>query len=171
MSLANPKTAYDLLNYRLNRLLASSGAPVIRLCEGRYGITRREWRLIAVLAEQGPMSPSSLAKSTHLERARVSALITHLVEKKLLLRMSVDGDGRRAEVALSPEGRSVYDELIPLSMKLQEEMLDVLTACEREYFDAALSKLTDAAERMVTLRPIAEKADRQHGGSRRVRRG
>ncbi|MEO8858647.1 MAG: MarR family transcriptional regulator [Burkholderiaceae bacterium] len=159
------------MNYRLNRLLASSGAPVIRLCEGRYGITRREWRLIAVLAEQGPLSPSALAKSTHLDRARVSALITRLVNKKLLVRRPVDGDGRRAEVVLSPEGRVVYDALIPLSMTLQRELLNVLTLRECEIFDAAIRKLTDAAERMVASRPVAEKADRQHGGSRRLRPG
>lgn len=117
----------------------------------------------------GPDVSSLLAKSTHLERARVSALITHLLEKKLLFRMSVGGDGRRAEVVLSPEGRSVYDELIPLSMKLQREMPHVLTASERECFDAVREKLTDAAECMVASKPVAEKADRQHGGSRRLR--
>jgi DNA-binding MarR family transcriptional regulator len=76
MSLADPHTVDDLLNYRLSRLFASSGAMVIRLCEGRYGITRREWRLIALLAAHGAMSPSQLAARAHLERARTSRHIT-----------------------------------------------------------------------------------------------
>lgn len=51
MSFARPATVDDLLNYRLSCLLASSGAMVTRLCEGRYGITRREWRLVALLGK------------------------------------------------------------------------------------------------------------------------
>ena len=42
----------DLLLYRLSRLLSVAGSMVIKLCEGRFGITRREWRLIA-LSEPG----------------------------------------------------------------------------------------------------------------------
>lgn len=72
MSFARPATVEDLLNYRLSRLLESSGSMVTRLCEGRYGITRREWRLICILASQGAMSPSALAERAHLERARIS---------------------------------------------------------------------------------------------------
>src|SRR3954447_10745918 len=98
MSLAEPRTVDDLLNYRLSRLLAASGAMVVRLCEGRYGITRREWRVVAVLAEHGPVSPSELADRTHLERGRASALITQLAGKNLLQRTAVPGDARRAQV-------------------------------------------------------------------------
>ena len=50
LRLRDPQTLDDLLNYRLLRLYAQSGAPVIRLLEGRYGISRREWRLLALLA-------------------------------------------------------------------------------------------------------------------------
>ena len=33
------------------RVLVTGGAQVIRLCEGTFGITRREWRILALLAE------------------------------------------------------------------------------------------------------------------------
>lgn len=169
MSLADPKSVHDLLNYRLSRLYASSGAMVIRLCEGRYGITRREWRLIALLADEGSMSPSRLAQSAHLERARVSPLLAGLTAKKLIRRHAVPGDARRAEVSLTEEGRALYDELLPLSMRFQQELLATLTPAERDAFDIALGKLTEAAERIVASKPVTEKADRQHGGGRRLR--
>ncbi|MEG2632758.1 MAG: MarR family transcriptional regulator, partial [Comamonas sp.] len=57
-ALQNPTSLDELLLFRIGRLLAIAGAPVIRLCEGQYGITRREWRLIAVLAQQGPLLSS-----------------------------------------------------------------------------------------------------------------
>ena len=169
MSLADPRNAHELLNYRLSRLLASSGAMVVRLCEGRYGITRREWRLIALLAEEGSMSPSQLAQSANLERARVSALLTDLTAKKLIRRHAVPGDARRAQVSLSDEGKALYDELLPLSVHFQQEVLAALTQAERALIDLARGQLTQAAERIAASKPVAEKADRQHGGGRRLR--
>lgn len=169
MSLANPRTVDDLLNYRLNRLLAASGAMVIRLCEGRYGISRREWRLVAMLAVHGPLSPSALAEHCHLERSRVSRYITELVERQLLQRRPVPGDGRRAQVMLTPAGESLYQQLLPEAMHFNREVLSALSLEEMALFESLLAKLTDKAERIAASRPVAEKADRRNGGSRRMR--
>jgi len=169
MSLAEPKTVDDLLNYRLSCLLASSGAMVIRLCEGRYGITRREWRLIALLAAHGAMSPSELARRAHLERARTSRHITELAARGLIRRVQDPDDGRRAAVDLTAQGRTLYDELFPQSARFNREVLAVLSADELAAFESALDRLTESAERIAAAKPVAEKADRRHGGARRLR--
>lgn len=169
MPLHQPRTVDDLLNYRLSRLFAASGAMVIRLCEGRYGITRREWRLIALLAAHGAMSPSELSRRAHLERPRTSRHITELVEKGLIRRVADPEDRRRAEVDLTTEGRRLYDELFPQSVRFNCEVLAVLSPGELAAFEAALDKLTDNAERIAAGKPVAEKADRRHGGARRLR--
>jgi DNA-binding MarR family transcriptional regulator len=169
MSIADPRTVDDLLNYRLSRLFASSGAMVIRLCEGRYGITRREWRLIALLAAHGAMSPSELAERAHLERARTSRHITELARRKLIVRLPDSQDGRRAQVELTEQGRRLYDELFPQSVRFNCEVVAALTPAELQAFEEALAKLTVNAERIASGKPVPEKADRRHGGARRVR--
>ena len=168
MTFAQPATVDDLLNYRLSCLLASSGAMVTRLCEGRYGITRREWRLIALLAAHGAMSPSELSERAHLERARVSRHLSELVAKKLLARVPVRDDKRRARVELTARGQALYDELFPQSVRFNNEVLQALSPAELAAFDAALCRLSDVAERLNNSNPVAEKADRRHGGSRRL---
>lgn len=169
MPLAQPRTVDDLLNYRLSRLFAASGAMVVRLCEGRYGITRREWRLIALLAAHGAMSPSALAERAHLERPRTSRHITELAARQLIRRVPVPGDRRRALVELTREGRRLYDALFPQSARFNDDVLSVLTPAELAAFDDALAKLTENAERIAASRPVSEKADRRHGGARRLR--
>ena len=169
MPLDRPRTVDDLLNYRLARLLASSGAMTTRLCEGRYGITRREWRLIALLAAHGAMSPSELAERAHLERARTSRHITELAQKRLIRRVRDPQDRRRAEVDLTEEGRRLYEELFPQSVRFNREVLAVLSPAELAAFESALDKLTGNAERIASAKPVAEKADRRHGGARRLR--
>ena len=167
MSFAEPATVNDLLNYRLSCLLTQSGAMVTRLCEGRYGITRREWRLICILAAQGAMSPSELAVRAHLERARISRHITDLVAKNLVARALVQGDKRRAVVALNKRGEALYAELFPQSVKLNNKVLEALSPVELAAFDIALDRLTVAAETFSHSNLLTEKADRRHGGSRR----
>ena len=98
MSLDNPQRLEDLLNYRLSRLLALSSAPGIRLFEGGYGVSRREWSLVGLIAENGKMSPSKLAQIAHLDRAHVSKAITELVAKGLLVREAAPNDARRAQI-------------------------------------------------------------------------
>jgi len=169
MSLERPRTVDDLLNYRLSHLFSASGAMVIRLCEGRYGITRREWRLIALLAAHGAMSPSELSDRAHLERARTSRHITELAERQLIQRVPVLEDGRRAKIELTEAGKRLYAELFPQSMAFNAEVLSVLSPSELAAFDAALSKLTKHAERIAASRPVAEKADRRNGGARKLR--
>ena len=168
MSLSNPLTVDDLLNYRLNRLLASSGAMITLLCEGRYGITRREWRMICILTTHGAMSPSELALRAHLERPRVSRYITDLVRKKLLVRVVLPEDKRRARVGITKRGEQLYAELFPQSIALNNMVLQALSPTELKLFDAALTRLTEVADKLCSTRPINAKADRQHGGSREI---
>jgi DNA-binding MarR family transcriptional regulator len=144
---------------------------VVRLCEGRYGITRREWRLIALLAAHGGMSPSELAERAHLERARTSRYITELAARHLIRRVPDPQDGRRAEVDLTPRGRQLYDDLFPQSVRFNCQVVAALDAQELQAFEQALAKLTVRAESIAAGKPVPEKADRRHGGARRLRAG
>ena len=99
--LAHPQAANDLLMYRLNRLLAVAGSLVVRLCEGGYGITRREWGLLMVLAQHPGMPPAELAQRLGLDRARTSRAITSLLAKKLITRDAMPGDRRQARAERS----------------------------------------------------------------------
>src|SRR6187455_3805970 len=99
-ALRDPAGLDDLLLYKLSRLLAVGGSMVIRLCEGRFGITRREWRVIARLAQQQELLSSELADSIQLDRARTSRAVSSLVAKKLVRRQTGAADRRQARIAL-----------------------------------------------------------------------
>jgi DNA-binding MarR family transcriptional regulator len=166
-ALRAPRGLDDLLNYRLMRLFALSGAPVVRLCEGRYGISRREWRIVALLAAHGALGPSELASRGDLDRARTSRSIQSLAVKKLVQRTAQPGDGRRAIVALTATGRALYDELFPQVAEINRRMLARLDEALLEPLDAALAQLTRDAAQVNQEVVLDASADRRHGGSRR----
>src|SRR5688572_29732596 len=93
----------DLFLFRLNRLAATAGRPLIRLCEGQFGITRREWRLIVILAQDGPQLSTALAHRASIEPARTSRAITVLVEKGLARRAPRPSDRRFVEIVLTED--------------------------------------------------------------------
>lgn len=169
LSLRTPHTLDDLLNYRLLRLFALGGAPVIRLLEGRYGIARREWRLIALLAAQGEMSPSVLAERAHLDRPRTSRAVAGLVAKRLVARSVAVGDARRARVALTVQGLALHAEVFPQVAAINAALVSVLEDDLVQALDTALARLTDHAVAQNQRLVQDVRADRHAGGSRRVR--
>ncbi|KAG1479827.1 hypothetical protein G6F54_013872 [Rhizopus delemar] len=59
--LSEPPHLADMLMYRLYQAWSQSNPVFVRLCEGRFGITRREWRILACAVEGGIMHSAELA--------------------------------------------------------------------------------------------------------------
>jgi DNA-binding MarR family transcriptional regulator len=169
LSLRCPTHLDDLLNYRLLRLYSASGAPVIRLLEGRFGIARREWRLIALLAAGGPVSPSVLAERAHLDRPRTSRAVGGLVAKRLVERQVQPGYARRAVLALTDAGRRLHDEIFPQVAAINAHVMEAIGDDLARALDEALDRLTAQAVRLNGEIAQDVHADRRGGGSRRVR--
>lgn len=162
--LAQPEILDDLLLYRLSRLQAAAGGVVVRYCEGKFGITRREWRILAVLAARGPMGSSGLAEQAHLDRPRTSKAVTALVGKKLLSRTSRAGDARHIELALTPAGVALHSELFPLVCQINGDVLAALTPQETALLGDMLERLQERAD-MLAAQTGLPLADRRHGSS------
>ena len=164
--LKEPSGLDDLLLYRLSRLLAVGGSMVIRLCEGRFGITRREWRVIARLAQEQELLSSELADCIQLDRARTSRAVSSLVTKKLVRRSAGVSDRRQARIALTERGRALHRELFPLVCEINRGLLAPLSAREVERLDAMLQALQQQADGMVQQATELPKADRRRGRAR-----
>lgn len=166
--LSQPELLDDLLLYRLGRLVATAGTMVIRLCEGRHGITRREWRVIALLAQEDELLSSELAGRIRLDRARTSRAITSLVAKQLVRRQSGTADRRQARLSLTPSGRALHAALMPEVQGINREILSVLEPAEVRQLDDALARLQERSARLADeVSASLPKADRRRGGRSR----
>ncbi|RZL54187.1 MAG: MarR family transcriptional regulator [Variovorax sp.] len=152
-----------LLLYRLSRLVVVAGRMVTRLCEGRFGITRREWRMLVTLASLGELNSSKLAEHAQLDRARTSKAVGSLVAKELISREARAGDRRQVTLALTARGRALYDELFPLVSAINTELGAALDVEEGARFDAALLKLQARADAMLAG-AVLPKVDRARRG-------
>ena len=168
-ALHEPARHDDLLNYRLKRLFSLGGAPAVRICEGRHGIARNEWRILAALAEEGPQSPSTLNERIGGDRARTSRIVAALVEKGLAERRVDATDRRRATLRATDAGRSLYAELFPQLAAINRRLMSVLSEDEALLLEEFLARLTRQAQEIQRAGDgVAERADRRKGGSRSV---
>lgn len=161
-TLLAPASLDDLLLYRLHHIQSVAGRIVVRWCEGEHGITRREWRMISLLAEAGSLQPSQLAARAQLDRGRTSKTITGLVDKQLIVRTARPGDRRQVTVALTPAGQAIHAVLYPKIVALNLNILSVLQASEVARLDDALARLQEQA-RHILAESVLPKANRRLG--------
>ena len=135
--LTQPKSLDDMLLYVLWQLQAAARRPVVRLCEAQFGITRREWRMLAKLADSEGMPSSALAERAALD------------QKGLVVRTPRPGNRREVLLHLTERGRALYAALLPRVAAINQELLSVLSETEVATLDALVQRLRAQAERMV----------------------
>lgn len=162
-----PASILDLLNLALYEIIGISGSLVTRICESEYGITREEWQFVALLANQGPLSPSDIAASTAIDRSQVSKTLTGLVAKQLIFRQRIAGDARRVHLAISVKGLSLYQTIFPHIMRVHHSLLLGFSKSERKRLAEDLFRIRHNAMRTEQELAPVRTVPRSKGGSRR----
>lgn len=160
--LRSPRGLDDLLLYRLGRLYATAGTMTLRVCEGEFGITRRQWRLLALLADSGPLQPSVLAERADLDRARTSRALSSLIARQLVERAVLASDRRLAHVSLSPRGRALHARMLPRIVEVNLALLEALSAAQVQQLDGLLGTLQQRAIGLLNDTPWP-KVNRRRG--------
>ncbi len=155
--LLDPRQVTDLLLYRLSAITRSTSLPLVRIFEGEFGITRRQWHLLAVLCEQGAMPSSRLVVVCRLDQPRVSRAVSGLLEKGLVARSA--GTGRLRDLVTTDAGQGLYRQAMERVTAFNTELASTMTAAERQLLDDILgrlqSKVTAWSEAVARTAPPA----------------
>jgi DNA-binding MarR family transcriptional regulator len=148
-----PRLSLDqFLPYRLSIASNRVSAAVATAYQALFGLKIPEWRLIAVLAEEGAASQQVLGVRTRMDKMTVSRAALALVDRGLVTRAANPADQRSQLLTLSPSGRQLYDEVAPKALAMEAELMAGFTDAERERLTGFLVRLEQAAERIGTGR-------------------
>jgi DNA-binding MarR family transcriptional regulator len=139
------KTRLDLdrfMPYRLSALTNRVSHAIARHYSRRFNLSIPEWRVMAVLGQSPGLSAREVAERTAMDKVQVSRAVQSLLAARRLTKVAHARDGRVAHLSLSARGRAIYNQVVPLALRLEEEFLSVLSAGERKAFDALLAKLS-----------------------------
>lgn len=110
----------------------------------RYDIGEGEFDVLCALRRAGDpfaLPQGSLAAHTMVTAGATSKRVDRLAVAGLVTRHPHAEDGRGRIVGLTPEGRSLIDEIYPTHLALEESLLAPLSATERVELERILSKL------------------------------
>ena len=141
-------TIKDLLSYRLHRTANAISRSAALRYRHQFDVSLGEWRAIALLGANSPLTLNDLARSASLDKGQMSRVVSGLVKRRFILR-EIGGGGRPLRLTLTEQGQMLYRGLIDAAFDRDEAFLDCLTAQERAVLDRALAKL------FVTARNLA----------------
>lgn len=133
------------LPYRLSVLSNRVSARIATAYAQRFGIGITEWRVIAVLGLYPGLAATQVSERTAMDKVAVSRAVARLLERELIQRDTHGSDRRRSVLELSEAGYRVYDEVVPLALGFERDLLATLDEGERVQFEALLAKLEQAS--------------------------
>lgn len=128
------------LPYRLSVLSNTISQAIAREYAERFGLAVTEWRVLAVLGRYDGLSAVEVAERTAMDKVAVSRAVNSLLKSGRIRRSTHADDKRRSVLALSARGRKVYDEVAPMALRYERELLSVLSAEERDWLERILAK-------------------------------
>lgn len=129
------------LPYRLSVLSNRVSQSIASAYAERFGLAVTEWRVIAVLGRYPGLSANAVAERTAMDKVAVSRALARLLERGLAQRDTHGSDRRRSVLELSAAGYRVYDEVVPLALGFERELLAPLDAAERAMLGHLLAKI------------------------------
>lgn len=131
----------DFLPYKLAILSHTVSSLVARVYDKSFGLTIPEWRVIAIVGRFPGLSAVEVAERTMMDKVAVSRAVTKLIKRGRIDREFADADRRRSILNLSAEGREVHDEIAPLALQMEEDLLHGLSEDEIATLNSVIERL------------------------------
>ena len=131
----------NFLPYRLSILSNTVSRTVARVYDKRFNLSIPEWRVIAILGRFPGLSAVEVAERTLMDKVAVSRAVSKLIKNGRIDREFADADRRRSILNLSEEGRRVHDEIAPLALQFERDLLQGLSAEDVQRLDILMERL------------------------------
>jgi len=140
----------DFLPYRLSVVSHTISTTIAKVYEKRFGVSIPEWRVIAILGRFPGLSAVEVADRTMLDKVAVSRAVTKLIRNDRIDRQFADADRRRSILNLSEDGRKVHDEIAPLALEFEHDLLQGMTEEDYDTFNNVIDRLLAKARLLGT---------------------
>ena len=111
--------------------------------KSQLDITIDQWLVLKTIKDQPDLTQTKMAAIVFKDYASVTRIIELLVERSYLTRSFHPVDRRRYQLHLTPLGKKVYEQLVPIVYSNRERALNGLEAAEVEQLQHLLQKITD----------------------------
>jgi DNA-binding MarR family transcriptional regulator len=139
----------QFLPYRLNVLAGLTSSALAQIYAERFGLSIPAWRVIVTLGQYEARTARDMAPDGVMHKSTVSRAVSALEKRGLIVRRPNLEDRREEWLALTPEGRAIYEAVAPEALAVEERLLSVLTPQEQKTLAALIDKLTQQARSLA----------------------
>lgn len=143
----------NFLPYRLALLSSLVSGSIQKLYAAEFDISIPEWRLVAILGSDGPMTSNDIRQRAAMDKVQVSRAAAKLLDAGHIRKQVHPEDKRRAILSLSGSGLKIYNQIVPIALEREAYLSSALTEKEKENLIQLLEKLTKIAKSMTTTPP------------------
>ncbi|HEY3729659.1 MAG TPA: MarR family winged helix-turn-helix transcriptional regulator [Steroidobacteraceae bacterium] len=131
----------DYLPYRLSVAANAVSRLVARSYERQFGLRNPQWRLLAVLADEGALTQQALCRRTLMDKVTVMRAAQSLLRRRLVRRLPNDADGRSHQLVLTIAGKRLYRRIVPCALAYEAQLLEGIGSQAIVRFDQMLRRL------------------------------
>ncbi len=121
------------------------------------GLTPRQFAVLHTVSQNEGLSQTHLVERTGIDRSTLADIIRRMLKKGLIQRRRTKEDARAYAVKLTDEGWRILKSTEPVARRVDDKVLAVLSAAERERFLQDLNKIVKT---LGTLQPPGARKDR-----------
>ncbi|WP_374409094.1 MarR family winged helix-turn-helix transcriptional regulator [Pelagerythrobacter sp.] len=133
------------LPYQLSIASNAASNTIAEVYRSQFGLKITEWRIMAVLGDAGASTQRELTARTLMDKVAVNRACRTLEDRGLVAREPNATDGRSHHLALTGAGRSMYDRIMPLALRMEQQLFASFSAEERETFTRLLARVREQA--------------------------
>ncbi len=142
-----PEAAEFLLDrflpYQLAVLSARISDGFADIYTRRFGISVAEWRVLAHLSRDEKVSIREIHRRVRMDKSKSSRAAARLERAGYVLKRENPCDRRLVELSLTETGRALVDQIAPLALAYEADILERLDQEERRQFRDSIVKLLD----------------------------
>jgi DNA-binding MarR family transcriptional regulator len=106
-----------------------------------HGLSPQQFWTVVAIARGGEMSLRELAERRRMDEPTACRVVDTLVRRRLVRSSPDREDRRRSRLALTPSGRTMADELLPIAATIAAAVEDGLSETQRLAVVAGLKKV------------------------------
>jgi len=134
----------EFLPYLLSRAAEAESLRFAHAYKDQHGLLRADWRTLFHLGTGGELAARDIVARTGEDKTQVSRAVARLEARGYLTRRRDPEDRRRERLALTPEGRAVFEVLMTAAAGHDAEIAGRIG-------DADLARLKEILGRLIGL--------------------
>lgn len=136
--------------YRLSVMQQEVSRAISAVYADKYGLMRYDWRVMAALGDDQPLSANQVCERTNMDKVQVSRAIARLKENGLVDQDQDVLDRRRSRLRLTRRGQAMYRDIVPAALAREAELLAVFSVVELQQLERLVEKLYLRARELNT---------------------